>query len=108
MSVSITLEREGGAEGLEEGAGVGAVYAPRFPTAKTEGWWLVIGQPAANAILAIKRITLGRTAQTFTLEFPTPSSGDGGGNTAKAQLLFMCDSYSGIDQEQEFTLQIRS
>jgi pre-mRNA-splicing helicase BRR2 len=87
---------------------VGAVYAPRFPTAKSEGWWLVIGQPSANAILAIKRITLGRSAQSFTLDFPSPSAGDGGSNVAKAQLLFMCDSYCGIDQEQEFTLQLRS
>jgi len=108
VSVCITLEREGGAEGLEEGAGVGAVYAPRFPTSKSEGWWLVIGQPSANAILAIKRITLGRSAQSFTLDFPSPSAGDGGSNVAKAQLLFMCDSYCGIDQEQEFTLQLRS
>jgi pre-mRNA-splicing helicase BRR2 len=107
LSVSVTLEREGGAEGLEEGAGVGAVYAPRFPTAKTEGWWLVIGQPATNTILAIKRITLGRSAQTFTLDFVAPA-GDNGSDTAKAQLLFMCDSYSGIDQEQEFHIQLKA
>ena len=34
------------------------MHAPRFPKDKEEGWWLVVGDVAANSLLCIKRISL--------------------------------------------------
>ena len=63
VSLSVVLERDASTEGLDEGAGVGAVHAPLFPRPKAEGWWLVVGEPKTNAILALKRVTLARRAE---------------------------------------------
>jgi len=48
----VSLEREDDAE-------VGPVIAPFYPQKKDEGWWLVLGDPATNTLLAIK---VGRSA----------------------------------------------
>jgi hypothetical protein len=58
-----------------------------------ENWWLVVGEPKANTLLAIKRVPLGRQARA-TVEFPAPA-GDG---AHALTLYFMCDSYLGCDQ----------
>ncbi len=59
VSVSVQLERE-----MDEGEStLGPVPAPRFPVRKDEGWWLVVGDPKANSLLAIKRVTLNKTAK---------------------------------------------
>ena len=53
----VALERE------QEGNEQPVVHAPRYPTRKDEGWWLVVGDPKANALLAIKRVNLGKAAK---------------------------------------------
>jgi pre-mRNA-splicing helicase BRR2 len=35
------------------------ICAPRYPGRKDENWWLVVGDPTANTLLAIKRVKLG-------------------------------------------------
>ncbi len=50
VNVACDLEREDEV--------VGPVVAPFFPQKKEEGWWLVIGDPRANALVSIKRLTL--------------------------------------------------
>lgn len=35
-----------------------SIHALRFPEAKEEAWWLVIGDPEADSLLAIKRISI--------------------------------------------------
>ena len=42
---------------------VGPVDAPRFPRAKDEGWWLVVGDTASKRLLGIKRVPLQHSAQ---------------------------------------------
>ena len=51
------------------------VHAPRYPKAKEEGWWLVIGDPKANSLLCIKRFTLSLKAK-LKLEFTAPAAGE--------------------------------
>jgi pre-mRNA-splicing helicase BRR2 len=105
VSVVVTLERDASTEGMEEGAGVGAVFAPLFPAPKSEGWWVVVGQPGANAILAIKRVALAQRL-SVTLEFPAPAPAGGAGaeQLVKAQVLLISDAYLGVDQEYALEL----
>ena len=50
VNVEVRLEREDEV--------TGPVIAPFFPTKREEGWWVVIGDPKANSLLSIKRLTL--------------------------------------------------
>lgn len=101
VTVNIKLSREEQTEGLEEGAGLGAVHAPLFPRQKTESWWLAIGEPNSNRLLAIKRFTLGRQLDTkLQFEAPEPAG------KHELELYFMSDSYLGCDQEYEFSLEV--
>jgi ABC-type Zn2+ transport system substrate-binding protein/surface adhesin len=60
VAVVVALERE------QEGTEQPATHAPRFPGRKDEGWWLVVGDAKANALLAIKRVNLGKAAKVRT------------------------------------------
>ena len=100
VTVNVQLAREE-QEGMNEGAGLGAVHAPLYPKPKTEGWWLVVGDPADNSLKAIKRVTLGQKARV-ALEFDAPEE-EGEYNYV---LYLMCDSYLGCDQEFEVELKV--
>lgn len=101
ITVKIKLEREEMTEGMDEGAGLGAVHAPRYPRPKSEGWWLVIGDPSTNKLLALRRVALGRRANV-SLEFEAPDNA----GEYNFQLAFMCDSYLGCDQEYDLEVQV--
>ena len=45
---------------------VGPVPAPHFPGRRDEGWWLVVGEPKANTLLAIKRVNLAKAVRRMT------------------------------------------
>lgn len=94
VTVVVSLEREGDGD-------VRPVDAPMFPGRKDENWWLVVGDPSANALLAIKRITLQRKARA-KLEFAAPEIP----GRASLTLFVMCDSYIGCDQEFEIELDV--
>ncbi|KDD72242.1 hypothetical protein H632_c3646p0, partial [Helicosporidium sp. ATCC 50920] len=81
--------------------GPGPVLAPRFPGAKEEAWWVVAGDAAADALLAIKRVVLQRAARV-SLDLVVPE--EPGPRTLK--LMLMCDSYVGCDQEFEVFLDV--
>lgn len=46
--------------------------APRFPKAKDEGWFLVIGEVDQRALLAVKRIGYVRSRTAVSVAFYTP------------------------------------
>jgi len=89
-TLKVTLSREVGAEGMSEGAGLGAVVAPLFPKPKTEGWWLVLGIPSSNSISAIRRLAIGQTSTTVKLSFTPPV--EAAGAISHYKLYLMSDS----------------
>ncbi|KAF7817694.1 DExH-box ATP-dependent RNA helicase DExH12 [Senna tora] len=97
ITVLVTLERD-----LEGKTEVGPVDAPRYPKAKEEGWWLVVGDTKNNLLLAIKRVSLQRKLKA-KLEFAAPAEAGKKSYT----LYFMCDSYLGCDQEYSFTVDVK-
>ena len=70
------------------------VYAPYFPEEKMEEWWVVIGDPVNNEIKSIKRLPIKQSCQT-KVQFLAPSKP----GKYEYKLYFMCDSYTGCDQE---------
>ena len=92
VNVEVKLEREDEI--------TGPVIAPFFPTKREEGWWVVIGDPKANSLLSIKRLTLQQKAK-FLLDFVGPRPG-----RYSYVLYFMSDSYLGCDQEYKFNCDI--
>ncbi|XP_065880801.1 DExH-box ATP-dependent RNA helicase DExH12-like [Euphorbia lathyris] len=98
ITLVVSLERD-----LEGRTEVGPVDASRYPKAKEEGWWLVVGDTKSNQLLAIKRVSLQRKAKV-KLEFAAPS--DVGKKSYT--LYFMCDSYLGCDQEYGFSVDVKA
>ncbi|KAJ6676495.1 ATP-DEPENDENT RNA AND DNA HELICASE [Salix viminalis] len=96
ITLLVTLERD-----LEGRTEVGPVDSPRYPKAKEEGWWLVVGDTKSNQLLAIKRVSLQRKSKV-KLEFAAPA--DTGRKSYT--LYFMCDSYLGCDQEYNFSVDV--
>jgi pre-mRNA-splicing helicase BRR2 len=97
VTICVTLERD--IDGKTE---VGPVDAPRYPKAKEEGWWIVVGDAKCNLLLAIKRVTLQQKLKA-KLQFAAPA--DAG---KKSYILYlMCDSYMGYDQEYGFTVNVK-
>lgn len=98
VTISVELEREGGV------APSTPPYTPHFPggAPHPEGWWLVAGQPASNALLAVKRVAIGSAASArASLDFAAPRPGGG-----PVVLFFMCDAYVGCDQEYEVEVEV--
>lgn len=92
VNVVVQLEREDEV--------VGPVVAPLFPQKREEGWWVVIGDPKANQLLSIKRLTLQQKA-TVKLDFLAPAPGN-----HNYTLYFMSDAYLGCDQEYKFSINV--
>ena len=102
VAIVVQLQREtdDDAPPAAAGAKVPKVHAPHFPKDKEEGWWLVVGDVAANSLLCIKRIALGQRAKA-KLEFVAPEPGE-----YTFKLYLMSDSYLGCDQEYELQLKV--
>lgn len=92
--IAVNLEREDEV--------VGPVLAPFFPQKREEGWWVVIGDPKANALVSIKRQTLQQKAKV-KLDFAAPTTPGQHSYT----IYFMSDSYTGCDQEYKFTIDVK-
>ncbi|EFC50388.1 U5 snRNP-specific spliceosomal protein [Naegleria gruberi] len=70
------------------------IYAPYFPEDKLEEWWIVIGDHFNNEIKSIKRLPIKQSSETM-VKFLAPSKP----GKYEFKLYFMCDSYTGCDQE---------
>ncbi|KVH95384.1 AAA+ ATPase domain-containing protein, partial [Cynara cardunculus var. scolymus] len=99
FTLLVTLERD-----LEGRTEVGPVDAPRYPKAKEEGWWLVVGDTKTNQLLAIKRVSLQRKSKVKLDNITAPSEP----GKKSFTLYFMCDSYMGCDQEYSFSVDVKA
>lgn len=98
IELTVSLTRENDVNGLAP-----PVIAPFYPQQrKEEGWWLVMGDPSTNQLLAIKRLTVNQANKT-QLEFVLNNSGK-----HNLKLYFMCDSYLGADQEFDILVDVHS
>lgn len=94
--IEVKIERQIG----EEDEPTTQVHAPYFPDPRTEGWWLVVGDEKAKALLGIKRISLGRSLNA-KVEFTPTHAGK-----REYTLYLMSDCYVGIDQAPKFTVNV--
>ena len=62
---------------------------------------MVIGDPKANSLISIKRLTLQQKAKV-KLDFVAPSPGK-----HNYVLFYMSDSYCGCDQEYRFHIDVK-
>lgn len=76
------------------------VHAPFYPSKKMENWWLVVGEESSKTLLAIKRITIGKSSNV-RLEYTVPTPGE-----HNLKLFLMSDSYVGVDQDPSFTVNV--
>ncbi|KAL3148608.1 hypothetical protein ABBQ38_014036 [Trebouxia sp. C0009 RCD-2024] len=86
---------------LPEGQELTPVHCPRYPGRKEENWWLLVGRPADNSCLVIKRVPL-KQRQTTKLQFTAPEQT----GQQELSLYFMCDSWNGCDQEYPIELTV--
>jgi pre-mRNA-splicing helicase BRR2 len=91
--VVVTLQRDEEMETLE-------VQAAQFPLAKTEAWWVVVGDAATRQLYAIKRTTIAKELQLVTLDFTLPHAG-----RHRLSVWAVCDSYVDADKEVGFEVE---
>eukprot|EP00096_Caligus_rogercresseyi_P011658 TRINITY_DN4662_c0_g1_i1.p1 TRINITY_DN4662_c0_g1~~TRINITY_DN4662_c0_g1_i1.p1 ORF type:complete len:616 (+),score=171.71 TRINITY_DN4662_c0_g1_i1:57-1850(+) len=82
-------------------------YAPKFPKAKDEGWFLVLGDTEACAsgeLLALKRCSVSsRSKRREQLSFYTPEVVP---KRLILSLYIMSDTYLGLDQQYDLRLDV--
>jgi len=92
--INVSIERE-----VEEDEEVDTtVHAPFYPSAKTESWWLVVGEESSKNLMGIKRVTIGKELKT-RVDFTVPTAGK-----HDLTLYLMSDSYVGVDQAPTFSV----
>ncbi|KAM8869339.1 activating signal cointegrator 1 complex subunit 3 isoform 2-T4 [Spinachia spinachia] len=76
--------------------------ASRFPKAKDEGWFLIVGEVDRRELLAVKRVGYVRQRTAVSVAFYTPE------RTGKCiyTLYLMSDSYLGLDQQYDILLNV--
>ncbi|KRZ76461.1 Activating signal cointegrator 1 complex subunit 3 [Trichinella papuae] len=75
-------------------------YAPKFPKAKHESWFLVFGCVDSGEILALRRVASIRSQTVVNLLFTAPSTA----GRCIYTLYLMSDSYIGLDQQYDVHL----
>ncbi|OII78238.1 SEC63 domain-containing protein [Cryptosporidium andersoni] len=80
------------------------VIAPYYPLEKDEQWWIILLQikDDEQLISGIRRVNLNKELNQIKLPFQASSSS----GIYKYQLLIICDSYIGCDQEYMINLKV--
>jgi len=75
------------------------VLISHFPKAKEASWFLIVGNPKNNDIVALKRVNFNRyTSKNLSVALPNDFWEE------KLELYLMSDSYIGLDQYQTIDL----
>ncbi|MBN3311110.1 ASCC3 protein, partial [Amia calva] len=75
---------------------------PKFPKAKDEGWFVILGEVDKKELLALKRVGYVRNRNTISVAFFTPEK------TGRCiyTMYLMSDSYLGMDQQYDIYLNV--
>lgn len=92
--IEVHLNRDEEPETLE-------VISAKFPSAKKENWWLVVGEASTKELYSVKRVTPSQEMQNYEMEVNIPTSGH-----HKLTLWCVCDSYMDADKEVTFDVQV--
>ncbi|AQL08745.1 DExH-box ATP-dependent RNA helicase DExH14 [Zea mays] len=68
-------------------------FAPRFPKAKQEAWWLVLGNATSSELYGLKRISFADRVINTRMELPQTF------NVQETKLILVSDCYLGFDLE---------
>uniref|UniRef100_A0A0E0KAG9 RNA helicase n=1 Tax=Oryza punctata TaxID=4537 RepID=A0A0E0KAG9_ORYPU len=68
-------------------------FSPRFPKAKHEAWWLVLGNVTSSELYGLKRINFMDRVVNTRMELPEMF------DIQETKLILVSDSYLGFDQE---------
>ncbi|XP_003370094.1 putative DEAD/DEAH box helicase, partial [Trichinella spiralis] len=77
-------------------------YAPKFPKAKHESWFLVLGCIDSGEILALRRVASFLSQTIVNLSFTAPKTV----GRCICTLYLMSDSYIGLDQQYDVHLNV--
>ncbi|KAJ2592446.1 Pre-mRNA splicing [Coemansia sp. RSA 1722] len=80
---------------------VGPVMAPFYPYARSESWWVVVGNPANQSLLTVKKLVVENQLNA-AVEFAAPEVA----GKAELKMYLMCDSYLGCDQEFDLSFDV--
>ncbi|VAI08395.1 unnamed protein product [Triticum turgidum subsp. durum] len=69
------------------------VFSSKFPKAKQEAWWLVLGNTTSSELYGLKRISFADRVLNTRMELPPML------NIQEAKLIVVSDCYLGFDQE---------
>lgn len=93
-TITVVIERDEEMDDLD-------VVSSHFPFAKTEGWWVVVGDAATRQLYAIKKTQVALEKQEVQLEFTVPTAGK-----HKLTVWCMCDSYIDADKEMDVEVEV--
>ncbi|OQU93017.1 hypothetical protein SORBI_3001G457800 [Sorghum bicolor] len=68
-------------------------FAPRFPKAKQEAWWLVLGNATSSELYGLKRISFADRVVNTRMELPQMF------DAQETKLILVSDCYLGFDLE---------
>ncbi|XP_075718320.1 activating signal cointegrator 1 complex subunit 3 [Rhinoderma darwinii] len=98
LQVNLQRIRAGYRKGKQDSKAI----ASKFPKAKDEGWFLILGEVDKKELVALKRVGYVRNRSTVSIAFYTPE------NIGRCiyTLYLMSDSYLGVDQQYDLYLNI--
>lgn len=78
--------------------------ASRFPKKRDFGWWVVVGDPAEEELVALKRVPIGPRRSTNSVYIMTPEQA----GPCDLELHLKCDAFAGLDQTLTIPLRVVS
>jgi len=94
-TIQVSIERNT----IEKYGKADAVHAPRFPFAKRESWWVVLGQLKEGKILSVDNVTDQGQTIVHKIKFMAPPAGN-----YEFDLLVKSNAYVGCDYQTKIEM----